>query len=39
VISARRSLACRLPLLFEVHACLAGQGIRVDPLDLAAWFG
>jgi HEXXH motif-containing protein len=32
------ALAARLPLLFEMHASLAGQGIRVDPLDLAAWF-
>jgi HEXXH motif-containing protein len=31
-------LAIRLPLLFEVHACLAVQGIHADPLDLAAWF-
>lgn len=31
-------LADRLPLLFEVHRCLAGQGVRADPLDLAAWF-
>jgi HEXXH motif-containing protein len=36
---SRPVLAARLPLLFEVHASLAGQGIRVDPLDLAAWFG
>jgi HEXXH motif-containing protein len=28
----------RLPLLFEMHAHLAEQGINVDPLDLAAWF-
>jgi hypothetical protein len=28
----------RLPLLFELHACLADQGIRADPLELAAWF-
>jgi hypothetical protein len=27
-----------LPLLFELHACLAGRGIQADPLDLAAWF-
>lgn len=27
-----------LPLLFEMHAHLAGQGIYADPLDLAAWF-
>jgi HEXXH motif-containing protein len=31
-------LGMRLPLLFEVHACLAEQGTHVDPLDLAAWF-
>ena len=27
-----------LPLLFEMHACLAGQGTSSDPLELAAWF-
>ncbi len=26
----------RLPLLSDVHACLSG---RVDPVDLADWFG
>jgi HEXXH motif-containing protein len=31
-------LASRLPLLFEVHACLAAEGVRADPLDVAAWF-
>lgn len=30
--------ARHLPLLLEMHACLAGQGVRVDPLDVAAWF-
>jgi hypothetical protein len=30
--------ATRLPLLFEMHACLAERGIAADPLDLAAWF-
>jgi HEXXH motif-containing protein len=38
-ISSRQVFATRLPLLFEVHACLADQGIRADPLKLAAWFG
>jgi HEXXH motif-containing protein len=28
----------QLPLLFEVHSCLARQGIHADPLELAAWF-
>ena len=27
-----------LPVLFELHACLAARGIGVDPLELAAWF-
>ena len=35
---SRPVFASRLPLLFEMHACLAGQGIHADPLDLAAWF-
>ena len=35
---SRPLLADRLPLLFEVHRCLAGQGVHADPLDLAAWF-
>jgi HEXXH motif-containing protein len=35
--SSRSVLAVRLALLFEMHACLAGQGIYADPLDLAAW--
>lgn len=29
------ALTTRLPLIFDVHACLGG---RADPLDLAAWF-
>ena len=32
-----QAFAARLPLLFDVHACLSGQGIRNDPLELAAW--
>jgi HEXXH motif-containing protein len=36
--SARPVLDIHLPLLFEVHACLADQGIHADPLDLAASF-
>lgn len=36
--SPRPVLADRLPLLYETHARLAGHGIAVDPLDLAAWF-
>jgi HEXXH motif-containing protein len=36
--SAQPVFTRRLPLLFEMHACLAAQGIRADPLDLAAWF-
>jgi HEXXH motif-containing protein len=33
----REAFATRLPLMFEVHGRLAGQGIRSDPLNLAAW--
>jgi hypothetical protein len=29
------AFATRLPLLFDVHACLGG---RADPVDLAGWF-
>ena len=29
----------RLPLTFDVHACLAARGVRTDPLELAAWLG
>jgi hypothetical protein len=36
--SATPVFTSRLPLLFEVHACLAQQRIHADPLDLAAWF-
>jgi HEXXH motif-containing protein len=32
---AQAVFATRLPLLFDVHACLGG---RVDPVDLADWF-
>jgi HEXXH motif-containing protein len=28
-----------LPLMFDVHACLAARGVRSDPLELAAWLG
>jgi HEXXH motif-containing protein len=33
------ALATRLPVVFDVHACLVAQGVRSDPLELAAWFG
>jgi HEXXH motif-containing protein len=33
------AFATRLPVVFDVHACLAAQGVRSDPLELAAWFG
>jgi HEXXH motif-containing protein len=36
--SSQPVFATRLPLLFEMHAYLAAQGIYADPLDLAAWF-
>ena len=32
------AFATRLPLMFDVDACLRDQGIQNDPLDLAAWF-
>ncbi len=35
----RQVFATRLPLLFEIYACLASRGTRSDPLDLAAWVG
>ena len=35
---AQPVFASHLPLLFEMHACLAAQGVHVDPLDVAAWF-
>ena len=33
----QHAFATRLPLMFEVHRYLAGQGILSDPMDLAAW--
>jgi HEXXH motif-containing protein len=35
--SSRPVFASQLALLFEMQACLVGQGIHADPLDLAAW--
>ena len=35
---SRPVFAAHLPLLFEMHACLASRGIHADPLELAAWF-
>jgi HEXXH motif-containing protein len=35
---ARALFATNLAVFFEVHACLADQGIHADPLDVAAWF-
>jgi HEXXH motif-containing protein len=35
----RPVFATRLPLMFDVHALLIAQGVRSDPLELAAWFG
>jgi hypothetical protein len=35
---SRQVFAAHLPLLFEMHACLASCGIHADPLELAAWF-
>ena len=37
-MSSRSVFASLLPWLFEMHICLADQGIQVDPLDMAAWF-
>lgn len=37
-MSSQPVFASRLPLLFEVHARLAEQGIHADPLDVAARF-
>ena len=34
----QQAFSARLPLIFDVHACLSGQGMRNDPLELAAWF-
>jgi len=33
----RQVFTTKLPLMFDVYACLSQQGIRSDPLDLAAW--
>jgi len=33
----RNAFATRLPLMFEIHRWLAGQGVPSDPMDLAAW--
>jgi HEXXH motif-containing protein len=35
---SQQVLTGRLPLLVELHECLAAQGIHADPLELAAWF-
>jgi hypothetical protein len=35
---SRSVFAAYLPLLSEVHACLADGGFHADPLRLAAWF-
>lgn len=32
------AFASRMPLMFDVHACLLAHGVRCDPLELAAWF-
>lgn len=32
------AFATRLPFMFDVHTRLVGQGMRSDPLELAAWF-
>ncbi len=34
----RQVFVTRLPLVVAVHECLGGQGVRSDPMDLAAWF-
>lgn len=33
----RAAFATSLPLMFEVHCCLASKGVKSDPMDLAAW--
>lgn len=33
----RSAFATRLPLMFDVHACLLGRGVQVDPMKLAGW--
>jgi HEXXH motif-containing protein len=35
---SRQVFAVHLPLLFEMHAYLAGQGTCAHPMELAAWF-
>jgi len=35
--AVRTAFATRLPLMVEVHGHLAAQGVRSDPMDLAAW--
>jgi HEXXH motif-containing protein len=35
----RPAFDTRLPLTFDVHACLTARGVRTDPLELAAWLG
>ena len=37
-LPSRQAFATKLPLMFDMHACLTEQGVRTDPLDLAAWF-
>jgi hypothetical protein len=34
----RQVFAIKLPLIFDMHDCLSGQGVRSEPIDLAAWF-
>jgi hypothetical protein len=34
----RTAFAERLPLMFDMHACLLARGVSSDPLDIAAWF-
>jgi HEXXH motif-containing protein len=36
--SLREAFATHLPLMVDLHARLRAQGVRRDPLDLAAWF-
>jgi HEXXH motif-containing protein len=36
---ARVTFAARIPLIFDVHACLSARGTKTDPLELAGWFG
>ena len=34
----REAFAALIPLIFDVHACLATRGVKSDPLTLAGWF-